>query len=236
MFIHKKLTIFEIEDLKINANHLSIFATELHSYFNMLKKTLETTDESHSLLSSALKNEIGSLQFYINETLDPVIKRGNKLLSKYKIDEMTYNKDTTQTLENCPEFCLIKYYLGLSNIKGSINHLKLIRIKGFDFFDKLNEINIKSIGEKIQSLSYYYVVDNEEKKEINRVFNNYKEKSFYSKINKLHNEYLLDKITGFSFNTDDKLETYDFNFDVDNFKDVLNRIKNKENNVISFNK
>jgi hypothetical protein len=121
-------------------------------------------------------------------------------------------------------------------LKAPIKQLKIAPVKGFDFFDTLNYFHIKDIGEKIQLLSYYYVSDESEKSHLNDMFKKESKKNTPTKINHIHANYALDKITGFSMNPDERTQGYEFNFDLDDFKEVLNRIKNKENNVVSFKK
>jgi uncharacterized protein (UPF0262 family) len=75
------------------------------------------------------------------------------------------------------------------------------------------------------------------KNNLNRMFENETKKNIVTKIRDVHNRYAVYKITRPTLHPDGNDDgPYDFNFDLDNFKEVLNRIKNKENNVVSFKK
>lgn len=237
MFNKRKLSDQEIEDLKINAFHLDTFATNIFSALKQLKEKKDTVSKKETLLWEFCKEEYGRLNFFVNDRLTPTLKKANKFLKKNNLDEISYEeKDNIIQDEEYIELFLLRYYLSLDDLKAPIEQLKIVPIKGFEFFKTLNYFQIKSIGEKIQLLSYYYVSEDSEKENLNTMFEKETKKNTATKIEHIHNDYALDKITGFSFNHSERTDPYNFNFDVDDFKEVLNRIKNKENNVVSFKK
>ncbi len=237
MLFKEKLSENDIEDLKENALHLETFANNMLSMLKQLEEKKRTAPVEETLIWEFCKEEYGRLNFFVNERLMPTLKKANKLLKKYDIPEISIheNKNALQD-ENSFELFILRYYLSLDNLKAPIKQLKIAPVKGFEFFDTLNYFQIKNIGEKIQLLSYYYVSDESEKETLNDMFKKEPKKNTVTKINHIHANYALDKITGFSMNQNERTQGYEFNFDVDDFKEVLNRIKNKENNVVSFKK
>lgn len=134
---------------------------------------------------------------------------------------LTKKKTILFKTKSISNFFLLRYYLSLDDLKAPIEQLKIVPIKGFEFFKTLNYFQIKSIGEKIQLLSYYYVSEDSEKENLNTMFEKETKKNTATKIEHIHNDYALDKITGFSFNHSERTDPYNFNFDVDDFKEVF---------------
>ena len=238
MFFNKKLSEYEIKILKENALNLEQFSSNMFSARAQLKKKRKTSLNENTFIYEFFSEEYGRLNYFVNNRLNPIIKKANKFLKKYDIDEVSFQENKTVIKdEECLEFFLIRYYLGLDNLKSPIQQLEIATIDGFDFYDYLNYFQIKSIGEKVQLLSYYYVSDQFEKENLNKMFKNETKKNTVTKIEHIHNRYAVFKITEESYHSDgSQAGPYEFNFDLDNFKEVLNRIKNKENNVVSFKK
>lgn len=234
----RKLSKDEIEILIENAAYLEKFATNMFSAHAQLKEKRDTSFNENTFIYEFLSEEYGRLNYFVNNRLKPIIKKANKFLKKYSIDEVSFQENKTVIKdEECLEFFLIRYYLGLDNLKSPIQQLEIATIEGFDFYDYLNYFQIKSVGEKVQLLSYYYVSDQVEKENLNKMFENETKKNIVTKIEHIHNRYAVFKITEESYHSDgSQAGPYEFNFDIDNFKEVLNRIKNKENNVVSLKK
>ena len=238
MFFKQKISEDEIKILKENALYLEQFATNMFSARAQLKNKRESSFSENTFVNEFCREEYGRINFFIDSRLVPTLKKANKLLKKYGIKEISVeeHKEVIEE-EECFEFFLLRYYLKLDDLKSPIIQLKIAPIKGFNFYNYLNYFQIKSIGEKIQLLSYYYVTDDEEKNNLNRMFENETKKNIVTKIRDVHNRYAVYKITRSTLHPDGNDDgPYDFNFDLDNFKEVLNRIKNKENNVVSFKK
>ncbi len=238
MLFGKKLSEQKIEILKENALYLEQFATNMFSARSQLKEKREISLNENTFIYEFFSEEYGRLNYFVNNRLNPIIKKANKFLKKYDIDEVSFQENKTVIKdEECLEFFLIRYYLGLGNLKSPIQQLEIATIEGFDFYNYLNYFQIKSIGEKVQLLSYYYVSDQIEKENLNEMFKNETKKNTVTKIEHIHNRYAVFKITEKSYHSDgSQAGPYEFNFDIDNFKEVLNRIKNKENNVVSLKK
>ena len=237
MLFKEKLSENDIEDLKENALHLETFANNMISMLKQLEEKKKNAPSEETLVWEFCKEEYGRLNFFVHDRVMPTLKKANKFLRKHGIPEVSIeeNKRVIEDEESF-ELFVLRYYLSLGNLKSPIKQLKIAPVKGFDFFDTLNYFHIKDIGEKIQLLSYYYVSDESEKSILNDMFKKESKKNTPTKINHIHANYALDKITGFSMNPDERTQGYEFNFDLDDFKEVLNRIKNKENNVVSFKK
>jgi len=238
MFFKKKLSEDEIKILKENALYLEQFSSNMFSARAQLKNKREISLNENTFIYEFCREEYGRINFFIDSRLVPTLKKANKLLKKYGIKEISVeeHKEVIEE-EECFEFFLLRYYLKLDDLKSPIIQLKIAPIKGFDFYSYLNYFQIKSVGEKIQLLSYYYISDNKEKNNLNGMFENENKKAIVTKIEDIHDEYALYKITRSTLHPDGNEDgPYDFNFDLDNFKEVLDRIKNKENNVFSFRK
>jgi len=235
MLFKEKLSETDIEDLKENAVHLETFANNMLSVLHQLEAKKSAAPISETLIWEFCKEEYGRLNFFVNDRLMPTLKKANKFLKKNNINEISIHESTVGIQEEASfELFILRYYLSLENLKAPLRQLKISPVKGFEFFDTLNYFHIKDIGEKIQLLSYYYVSDDTEKNTLNDMFRKETKKNTVTKIKHIHASYALDKITGFSMNPSERTKAYEFNFDVDDFKDVLNRIKNKTNNVVNF--
>jgi hypothetical protein len=234
----RKLSDNEIKTLKENASYLEQFATNMFSARAQLKEKREASFNENTFINEFCREEYGRLNLFVNNRLTSTLKKANKLLKKYDIKEISIeeHKEVIEE-EKCFEFFLLRYYLSLGNLKSPVKQLKIATIDGFDFYDYLNYFQIKSVGEKVQLLSYYYVSDQVEKENLNKMFENETKKNIVTKIEHIHNRYAVFKITEESYHSDgSQAGPYEFNFDIDNFKEVLNRIKNKENNVVSLKK
>lgn len=237
MLFKQKLSENDIEDLKENALHLQTFANNMLSVLQQLEAKKSSAPIAETLIWEFCKEEYGRLNFFVNDRLMPTLKKANKFLKKNGINEISiYETPPVIQDEVLHELFILRYYLSLDDLKSPLRQLKIAPVKGFEFFDTLNYFQIKDIGEKIQLLSYYYVSDDFEKDTLNSMFRKETKKNTVTKIEHIHNNYALDKITGFNMNASERTQGYEFNFDVHDFKEVLNRIKNKENNVVSFKK
>ena len=234
MLFKQKLSENDIEDLKENALHLQTFANNMLSVLQQLEAKKSSAPIAETLIWEFCKEEYGRLNFFVNDRLMPTLKKANKFLKKNGINEISiYETPPVIQDEVLHELFILRYYLSLDDLKSPLRQLKIAPVKGFEFFDTLNYFQIKDIGEKIQLLSYYYVSDDFEKDTLNSMFRKETKKNTVTKIDHIHNNYALDKITGFNMNASERTQGYEFNFDVHDFKEVLNR---KENNVVSFKK